>query len=154
MKWLIDKSAINGQCSLAMSSYVELPQGNGPWRELPFQMAQLKVIHHERMLPLRNDNQQKEDAGNTICLSWHGTDHGYRLVIQHSYWKMTIYSGFSTLKMVIFHSYVSLPEGTLSYLLKIPSVLWFNFPRQPAWKRPFKIISMLFRWFHSPKIVG
>ena len=28
---------------------------------------------------------------------------------------MTIYSGFSHEKMVIFHSYVSLPEGMLNY---------------------------------------
>ena len=29
---------------------------------------------------------------------------------------MTIYSEFSLLKMVIFHSYVSLPEGTILHL--------------------------------------
>ena len=30
---------------------------------------------------------------------------------------MTIYSGFTPLKMVIFHGYVSLPEGTYHFYL-------------------------------------
>jgi hypothetical protein len=53
VKWLIDKSAINGQCSLAMSSYVELPQGitnstptNHNWRWLTMKVCTTMNDNH------------------------------------------------------------------------------------------------------------
>jgi len=39
---------------------------------------------------------------------------------------MTIYNGFSPLKMVIFHSYVSLPEGSFLLMFLLRSVPTFG----------------------------
>ena len=44
-------------------------------------------------------------------------------ICQHSYWKWPIYSWFTFKKMVIFYSYVSLPEGRCSYIFWLPTLL-------------------------------
>ena len=72
---------------------------------------------------------------------------------------MAIYSGFSPQKMVIFHSYVSLPEG-IFYMFGQPNKRWFCIPYTPYTNRHFTITLIMvehgWTWLNmvSPKLTA